>query len=162
MGKGYRRIKVGGRYRLEHLVVWEAINGPRPKGWNVHHKNEDKADNRPSNLKLVQHGAHISLHHAKRPWLCSGCRDPTAIHAAFGLCKPCYDSRYRLARRDELRSKKRVDYLAKWEQRKAKARAYYEANRERLILKGRAYYRERRAAAVEAGVIERTRTLRVP
>lgn len=147
---------------LVHRVVWTAHHGPIPPGFHVHHKNGDAGDNRIGNLTLVQHGAHISIHKDRRRPETWACPCGERLHFAFGLCKPCYDTQYRAAHREELRRKKGIDYLAKWEQRKAKARAYYEANRERLILKGRAYYRERRAAAVEAGVIERTRTRRMP
>ena len=39
-------------YRL-HRLVWEAFNGPIPKGMQVNHINEDKTDNRLANLNLM-------------------------------------------------------------------------------------------------------------
>ena len=38
-------------YVLEHILVWETYhNKSLPKGWEVHHYNGVKDDNRPSNL----------------------------------------------------------------------------------------------------------------
>lgn len=38
-----------------HRAVWEAFNGPIPKGLEVNHKNLNRADNRLENLELVTH-----------------------------------------------------------------------------------------------------------
>ncbi len=38
---------------LIHRIVWEAFNGPIPKGMQVNHINENKFDNRLSNLNLM-------------------------------------------------------------------------------------------------------------
>lgn len=44
-----RASKTG--YILEHILIWEQTHGkPVPKGWEVHHYNGIKDDNRPSNL----------------------------------------------------------------------------------------------------------------
>ena len=41
----------GSGYVREHILVWEEVNKrPLPSGWNVHHLNGVKSDNRPSNL----------------------------------------------------------------------------------------------------------------
>lgn len=62
--KGYRRVydPTTKRYRMEHVVVWEAANGPVPPGHQVHHRNEDKLDNRLENLELVDALTHKRLH----------------------------------------------------------------------------------------------------
>jgi len=36
-----------------HRLVWEAFNGPIPKGMQINHLNEDKTDNRLENLSLM-------------------------------------------------------------------------------------------------------------
>lgn len=68
LGKRYWRSN--GYYarlgRQLHVVVWEANNGPVPKGWHVHHINGDPADNRIQNLTCMTLREHKSLH-AKRP-----------------------------------------------------------------------------------------------
>jgi hypothetical protein len=56
--RGYIRIE--DRYRsgtrlLAHLLVWEAVHGPVPPGFEVNHKNGEKSDNRIDNLEIVTH-----------------------------------------------------------------------------------------------------------
>src|SRR4051812_16174403 len=51
--KGYLRGRFSGRLRLVHVVVWERANGPMPAGWQIHHANEDRQDNRLENLRAV-------------------------------------------------------------------------------------------------------------
>lgn len=59
-GKKYR-----GRYIYEHhLVWWENTGEIVPEGHVVHHKNEDKRDNRFNNLELLSGPKHSSLHNA--------------------------------------------------------------------------------------------------
>ncbi len=47
-----------------HRYIWEKHNGCKiPKGYVVHHKDEDTENNEPSNLILMTRAEHIALHH---------------------------------------------------------------------------------------------------
>lgn len=99
---GYVKVRVGvdhpladpNGYAYEHIVVWCAAGRPRPAlGETLHHKNEDKADNRLTNLELKTRVAHSKDHHAKlsddqvrvlRERYAAG-EDGTALAVAFGV-----------------------------------------------------------------------------
>ena len=60
---GYRRITCKDRrQRFEHVLVWEQHFGPVPEGYEIHHKNRNKLDNRIENLKLVTRLEHKRFH----------------------------------------------------------------------------------------------------
>jgi len=44
-----------------HRSYSELLNGPVPKGWDVHHDNDVKLDNRAENLVRMPHGDHAAL-----------------------------------------------------------------------------------------------------
>jgi len=60
---GYRVMRVGvWKYKYEHRLVWEKVNGKIPIGCVIHHINENKLDNRIENLQMLSKSGHIKLH----------------------------------------------------------------------------------------------------
>jgi hypothetical protein len=49
----------------EHRALYERHHGPIPKGFHVHHKNENIFDNDPDNLEALSPGDHNKLHSKK-------------------------------------------------------------------------------------------------
>ena len=56
--------KTGITYRrMEHIIVWERFHGRRvPRGHVIHHANEDRLDNRISNLIALPNAVHVEMH----------------------------------------------------------------------------------------------------
>ena len=74
-GGGYVKVRVGcdhpladpNGYAYEHLLVWCAAGNPKPADGEVlHHRNEDKQDNRVSNLQIITRSDHNSEHLRRR------------------------------------------------------------------------------------------------
>lgn len=72
---GHVKVRVGIGHPLadphgwayEHLVVWVSAGNPRPsRGEVLHHRNNDKTDNRISNLQLMTIAEHNRHHLAER------------------------------------------------------------------------------------------------
>lgn len=58
---GYYRKTYGNR-ELMHRDVWEFYNEPIPKGWDIHHKDENKANNDINNLECLPKAEHTRLY----------------------------------------------------------------------------------------------------
>jgi len=54
---GYYELTTGDR-TLMHRYVWENERGEIPEGWDIHHLNEDKTDNRIENLECLPKAEH--------------------------------------------------------------------------------------------------------
>lgn len=53
--------------RRLHVAVWEARCGPRPRGHEIHHKDEDRSNNTFDNLECLPTEIHRGLH-ARERW----------------------------------------------------------------------------------------------
>lgn len=59
---GYYRCTERDRNIFLHRVIWEQYNGSIPNGYQIHHINGDKSDNRISNLECLGASEHKKLH----------------------------------------------------------------------------------------------------
>ena len=64
---GYRHYANSGK-SVHRAVGRKKLGGTIYKGYDIHHKNENKLDNRPSNLRAVRHARHASHHAKKSGW----------------------------------------------------------------------------------------------
>jgi len=61
-GRGYLFVSLGGgSHPGVHVLVAEAFIGPRLRGYDVHHKDNDKTNNVLSNLEYVRHSDNVKL-----------------------------------------------------------------------------------------------------
>jgi len=72
-GRKYDYDKTTGYYKARkryanrdylHRDMWRAEHGNIPHGWLVHHKNEDKDDNRIENFECMPRSEHMARHRA--------------------------------------------------------------------------------------------------
>lgn len=74
-GKKYRE-----RYVYEHVLNWwKETNIIPPEGYQIHHKNGCKTDNRFCNLEMVFKSTHVKLHPKKKEefiLICKWCQKP--------------------------------------------------------------------------------------
>ena len=59
---GYKVFSINGKREYEHRLVWASHFGEIPKGYQVHHINKNKLDNRIENLKLISNSEHQKEH----------------------------------------------------------------------------------------------------
>ena len=78
--RGPSRGKPRPPFKFLHQAVWVAYNGPIPPGYDPHHKNENKEDNRIENLELLTKEEHGRLH-AIAYW--------ATQHATLRTCHGC-------------------------------------------------------------------------
>ena len=64
INQGYKFIKINNKYLPESHYIWkkESEWGFIPKGFVVHHRNQDKLDNRIENLICIPLETHVSIH----------------------------------------------------------------------------------------------------
>jgi hypothetical protein len=63
---GYGRVQMRPRWKTAHVVAWEKVNGPVPRGYQVHHACGTKLCVNVAHLILVTVAQHAMLHNPKR------------------------------------------------------------------------------------------------
>lgn len=59
--------KTTGDRTLLHRDMWEHHNGKIPEGYDIHHINENKHDNRIENFECINKAEHTKLHQTTKP-----------------------------------------------------------------------------------------------
>lgn len=62
-----------------HREVWKAHYGDIPDGYEVHHKDQDRANNQIENLELMDGSEHNSMQEAAKAW--HSTEDGAAFHS---------------------------------------------------------------------------------
>jgi hypothetical protein len=81
-GRDWWQRKANQRRKISislHVAVWEHHHGPRPAGFQVHHKDDNPANNTIDNLELVSRSDHARHHALKR--IAAGTLKPPTVKA---------------------------------------------------------------------------------
>ena len=141
--KGYIRIGVNKKNKMEHIIVWEKYFGKVPDGYQIHHIDGNKTNNDIKNIQLVTPLEHKRIHEGCKlvlgEWYkpCAECGEYKPCTSEYWyysrgwisgkLCKKCYIKKS-LETRKKLMEKgwKRKDY-AKIKREEAKRNQYTQA-----------------------------------
>jgi len=100
-GKGYGSIGRGSGGKAVHVLVYEHVHGPVPRGYQVHHRCEQPDCHEPLHLIALtplQHKAEHHRSHCKRGHPLSG-DNLMLVHRSSGLidrrCRACHNERRR-------------------------------------------------------------------
>lgn len=133
--KGYAIVWVDGKNKKVHVLEWEKHNGQKPDGYDIHHKDENKANWQIENLMLVSRSDHYKIHAGwimengvwtKKP--CKDCKQLIPLDQFYqrkGLtpsnrCKPCSSTYFKNRGTEEYREK-RKEYM----------KSYYQNNKQK-------------------------------
>jgi len=77
--KGYALIWINGKDNKIHVLEWEKYNGKKPKGYEIHHKDNDKKNWKITNLSLETKSDHRKIHagwiRKNGEWIKKPCKD---------------------------------------------------------------------------------------
>ena len=127
--KGYPIIWVAGKNVKLHIFVWEEANGEKPKGYQIHHKDDNKENWELDNLQLVTQSEHFRIHagwiKTNGEWThkpCNGCKKILPLSDFYprknlpptALCKPCHNKKIAERSLDPKIQEKIRGYKRKW------------------------------------------------
>ena len=133
--KGYPVIWLNSKSVKLHVYIWETTNGEKPKGYDIHHKDFNKANYSLNNLELVSFSDHRRIHagwiRENGEWVLKPCKDCKRLlpldnfYQRKGLtpsnhCKDCSPSLFKERNTKEYK-----------EMRKIYMREYYKENKQK-------------------------------
>jgi hypothetical protein len=125
--KGHPCILIGGKGIRLHVYIWERVNGSKPKGYDVHHRDFDKLNYNIENLELLSYSDHRKVHagwiRENGEWVAKPCTRcgitkplsefyPRKGYTPTALCKPCMNI-VTSARNKTIPEKRRI-YNQRW------------------------------------------------
>jgi len=135
--KGYPIIWINNKSIKLHVYIWEKENGEKPKGYDIHHMDEDKGNYNLDNLELLSYSDHKKIHagwiEENGKWiakLCKGCWHVLPLDKFYqrkGLtplnrCIKCSSIYFKNRNTKEYKAKKKI-YMKK----------YYKLNKEKWL-----------------------------
>jgi hypothetical protein len=60
--KGYSCVYINHKEYKVHVLVWQSVFGIKPKGYEIHHKDQDKSNYDIDNLELLSSSDHRRIH----------------------------------------------------------------------------------------------------
>lgn len=142
---------------LEHIQVWQSHYGEKPKGYQIHHINENTLDNRIENLILLSPVEHGRLHSGRYKlinsvwWkLCRDCQEYKVLIDDFysnskqlsggHICKKCDNNKSCQYREQQLRDNKE-NYVQRNKENNKKYRLKHKSEDNYLLRKKEAQKR---------------------
>lgn len=134
--KGYPTIWIGGKSVKVHVYAWERINGAKPAGCVLHHKDYNKANYFLDNLELMSESDHRRLHagwvRKNGEWVAKPCNRcllvlplsgfyPRKGYTPSALCKSCHNAEIKKRNSDPERKEKLKQYKHDYHLRKKEA-----------------------------------------
>lgn len=141
--KSYKTIRIDGKKRKYHVVMWEMFFGIEvPEGCVIHHLDGNKFNNDISNLSCISRSMHNCIHNAMR-W---GNKMPT--HKQTREERASKNREYVKSNIEHIRIKKRISH-SRWvsenrERARELDREYRKRNHDKIIQRDRERYLRRR------------------